>query len=102
MQTMEEDSIMDFFSSEGYITFDKEAICTTKDLYEAYEIWDERNSVKPRTENSFARDVKQRAPKLGIEYLKNAAFLDALIFLLALLKNMRMQYWCQSFHCYAG
>lgn len=70
---MEEDSIMDFFSSEGYITFDKEAICSTKDLYEAYEIWAERNSVKPRTENSFARDVKQRAPKLGIEYLKNAA-----------------------------
>ncbi len=64
---------MDFFSSEGYITFDKEAICSTKDLYEAYEIWAERNSVKPRTENSFARDVKQRAPKLGIEYLKNAA-----------------------------
>lgn len=70
---MEEDSIMDFFSSKGYITFDKEAICSTKDLYEAYEIWVERNSVKPRTENSFARDVKQRAPKLGIEYLKNAA-----------------------------
>ena len=70
---MEEDSIMNFFTSEGYITFDKEAICSTKNLYEAYEIWAERNSVKPRTENSFARDVKQRAPKLGIEYLKNAA-----------------------------
>ena len=44
-----------------------EDICSTKDLYEAYEIWAERNSVKPRTENSFARDVKQRAPKLGMQ-----------------------------------
>ena len=41
-----------------------EDICSTKDLYEAYEIRAERNSVKPRTENSFARDLKQRAPSL--------------------------------------
>ena len=35
----EEDSILDFFESEGYITFDKNAIATTKELYEAYCLW---------------------------------------------------------------
>ncbi len=69
----DEDSIMDFFESEGYVTFDSDAICITKDLYEAYLMWADGNAIKPRSESSFSREVKQRAGKLGIEYLKNAA-----------------------------
>lgn len=69
----DEDSILDFFESEGYISFKEEALCTTKDLYEAYMLWASENLVKPRSENSFSREVKQRASKLGITYLKNVS-----------------------------
>ncbi|PHU40453.1 DNA primase [Pseudobutyrivibrio ruminis] len=69
---IDEDSIMDFFESEGYIEFSPEAIATTKDLYEAYTMWGTDNLVKIRSENSFSREMKQRANKLGITYLKNA------------------------------
>lgn len=69
----EEDSIMDFFLSEGYITFDKDAACTTKDLYQAYRDYGEDNVVKVRSETSFSKEVRQLAPKLGIEYMKNVS-----------------------------
>ena len=69
----DEDSILDFFESQGYISFKEDAICTTKDLYEAYLLWASENLIKPRSENSFSREVKQRASKLGITYLKNAS-----------------------------
>ena len=69
----DEDSIMDFFESEGYFTLDEAALCSTKDLYDAYLLWASDNLVKPRSESSFAREVKQRAGKLGIEYCKNVS-----------------------------
>ncbi len=69
----DEDSIMDFFESEGYITYDKKALCSTKELYEAYQLWADENLVRARSESSFSREVKQRAHKLGIEYLKNVS-----------------------------
>ena len=73
---IDEDSIMDFFESTGYIAFDEKAVTTTKDLYEAYEMWGRDNLIKVRSENSFSKEVKQRAPKLGITYMKNASFDD--------------------------
>ena len=73
---IDEDSIMDFFESTGYIAFDEKAVTTTKDLYEAYEMWGRDNLIKIRSENSFSKEVKQRAPKLGITYMKNASFDD--------------------------
>ena len=69
----EEDSILDFFESEGYITFDKNAIATTKELYEAYCLWGNDNLIKIRSESSFSKELRQRADKLGIIYLKNAS-----------------------------
>ena len=69
----DEDSIMDFFLSEGYITFDKDAVCTTKDLYQAYKDYGEDNVVKIRSETSFSKELRQIAPKLGIEYVKNVS-----------------------------
>ncbi len=69
----DEDSIMDFFESDGYIVFDENAITTTKDLYEAYRRWGEDNLVKIRSESSFSKEVRQRADKLGITYMKNAS-----------------------------
>ncbi|SFC91704.1 virus D5 protein-like [Butyrivibrio sp. YAB3001] len=64
---------MDFFESDGYIVFDENAITTTKYLYEAYRRWGEDNLVKIRSESSFSKEVRQRADKLGITYMKNAS-----------------------------
>ena len=69
----EEDSILDFFESEGYISFDEHAIATTKELYEAYCLWGNDNLIKIRSESSFSKELRQRADKLGIIYLKNAS-----------------------------
>ena len=69
----EEDSILDFFESEGYITFDKNAIATTKELYETYCLWGNDNLIKIRSESSFSKELRQRADKLGLIYLKNAS-----------------------------
>lgn len=69
----EEDSILDFFESEGYITFDKNSIATTKELYEAYCLWGNDNLIKIRSESSFSKELRQRADKLGLIYLKNAS-----------------------------
>lgn len=68
----DEDSIMDFFESDGYIAFDEKAITTTKDLYEAYRRWGDDNVIKIRSESSFSKELRQRAEKLGITYMKNA------------------------------
>ena len=73
---IDEDSIMDFFESSGYIAFSPTALVTTKDLYDAYQMWGGDNLVKTRSENSFSREVKQRANKLGITYLKNVSMDD--------------------------
>ncbi|SFU96360.1 DNA primase family protein [Butyrivibrio sp. M55] len=69
----EEDSILDFFESEGYISFDEPAIATTKELYEAYCLWGNDNLIKIRSESSFSKELRQRADKLGLIYLKNAS-----------------------------
>ena len=69
----EEDSILDFFESEGYISFDEPAIATTTELYEAYCLWGNDNLIKIRSESSFSKELRQRADKLGLKYLKNAS-----------------------------
>ena len=67
----DEDSILDFFESEGYISFDPEALCTTKDLYDAYKLWCMDNLANIRSETSFSKEFKDHASKLGITYIKN-------------------------------
>ena len=67
----DEDSILDFFESEGYISFEPDALCTTKDLYDAYKLWCMDNLAKIRSETSFSKEFKDHAPKLGITYIKN-------------------------------
>lgn len=69
----EEDSIMDFLESDGYISFDEKAECTTRDLYEAYRLWGEDNLIKVRSETSFSKELRLRADKLGIVYMKNVS-----------------------------
>ncbi len=68
----DEDSILDFFESDGYIRFKRKAISTTKELYLTYSKWCEDNLIKPRSTNTFAKELKQRKEKLGLEYLSRA------------------------------
>ena len=67
----DEDSILDFLESEGYIAYAPEAMCTTKDFYDAYKLWCEDNLAKIRSETSFSKEVKELSRKFGITYLKN-------------------------------
>lgn len=67
----DEDSILDFLESEGYIAYAPEAMCTTKDFYDAYTLWCEDNLAKIRSETSFSKEVKELSRKFGITYLKN-------------------------------
>ena len=67
----DEDNIMDFLDSVGYIRFDPDALCTTKDFYNAYKLWCEDNVSKPRSEISFSKEMKDRANKYGIAYVKH-------------------------------
>ena len=72
----DEDSILDFLESDGYIEFDPEAECTTKDLYDAYYSWCQDNLIKPRSETSFSKAIRERASRLGITYVKNITLSD--------------------------
>ena len=67
----EEDSILDFLESEGYIAFSPSAMCTTRNFYDAYRLWCDDNLIKPRSETSFSKEIKDHAGKLGIVYVKN-------------------------------
>ncbi len=67
----DEDNIMDFLDSVGYIRFDPDALCTTKDFYNAYKLWCEDNVSKPRSEISFSKEMKERSRKYGIAYVKH-------------------------------
>lgn len=67
----DEDSILDFLESEGYIAYAPEAMCTTKDFYDAYKLWCEDNLAKIRSETSFSKEVKELSRKYNIAYVKN-------------------------------
>ena len=67
----DEDSILDFLESEGYIAYAPEAMCTSKDFYDAYKLWCEDNLAKIRSETSFSKEVKELSRKYNIAYVKN-------------------------------
>ena len=62
---------LDFLESEGYIAYAPEAMCTTKDFYDAYKLWCEDNLAKIRSETSFSKEVKELSRKYNIAYVKN-------------------------------
>lgn len=67
----EDNNILEFLESKGYIMFEKGTTATSKSLYVAYIMWCKDNAEKPFSERTFSAHLKQNAKKLGIEYDKN-------------------------------
>ena len=67
----EDDNIIDFFDSDGYLLFQPDAEIPTKDLYDIYLEWCEDNGEKPRVMSSFSKFLKINADKYGLVYDKN-------------------------------
>lgn len=66
-----DDNILDFFDSDGYLLFQKDAEIPTKELYDIYMEWCEDNGEKPRVLNSFSKFLRENADKYGLVYDKN-------------------------------
>ena len=67
----EDNNIIEFIESKGYIRFEANTTATSKALYASYIIWCSDNAEKPFSERTFATFFKNNAAKLGITYDKN-------------------------------
>ena len=67
----DDDNILSFLESTGYIRLEKGTHATSKDLYIAYCRWCNDNLDVPVSERSFARRFKERASDYGMTYDKN-------------------------------
>ncbi|MEE1039127.1 MAG: phage/plasmid primase, P4 family [Lachnospiraceae bacterium] len=67
----EDNNILSFFDSTGYIRFEKNTFALSRDLYTAYQKWCEDNLEKPYSMTTFSRQLKQSAESLRLNYDKN-------------------------------
>ena len=67
----DDDNILSFLESTGYIGLEKGTYATSKDLYVAYCRWCNDNLDVPVSERSFARRFKERSVDYGMTYDKN-------------------------------
>jgi putative DNA primase/helicase len=67
----EDNNVQAFLESTGYFVFDPDAKCSTKDLYDAYQMWCYDNVEKPRTSNTFSKYIREHAEELNVEGNKN-------------------------------
>lgn len=67
----DDDNILSFLESTGYIGLEKGTHATSKDLYVAYCRWCNDNLDVPVSERSFARRFKERSADYGMTYDKN-------------------------------
>ena len=67
----DDDNILSFLESTGYIRLEKGTHATSKDLYIAYCRWCNDNLDVPVSERSFARRFKERSSDYGMTYDKN-------------------------------
>ena len=67
----EDDNIIEFLENEGYLYFGSEVMITFKELYDIYLEWCDDNGEKPRSQITFAKSLKSKAERYGIEYDKN-------------------------------
>ena len=75
-QIMEEirrndNSMIDFYESTGYIMFEVNTHATTRQLFNAYRCWCEDNALTPLSERTFANQLRTDEKRLGISYTKN-------------------------------
>lgn len=68
---MEDNNLLQFMESEGYIMFQKNTELTTKELYDIYSQWCDDNLEKPRAVSAFSRWLGDHANEYGLEKSKN-------------------------------
>ena len=66
-----ENNIISFMNSDGYIRREKDTYASSRQLYFAYRRWCEDNLEKPRAENTFKKYLNENAETLELSYDKN-------------------------------
>ena len=67
----ENNNIVSFLASSGYIKFGKNLVATSKSLYSSYSDWCYDNAEKPMAQVSFFKYLGEHASELSIEPVKN-------------------------------
>lgn len=70
-QIYDDNNIIGFLNSTGYISFEASARCTTAKLYAAYKRWCLDNAEKPMASSTFSKYLHKNAKELGIVENKN-------------------------------
>lgn len=66
----EDNNVIDFLESDGYLVFEADGRSTCKALYEAYIEWCKDNIKKPFIEKTFVSGLKSLSSKYGITYME--------------------------------
>ena len=69
-------NVLEFLESEGYIRFQAEASASSKELYESYRLWCEENSMTALKNRSFSDAMIAVQAKYNLEHcntIKNSA-----------------------------
>ena len=66
-----ENNIISFLNSSGYVRREKATYASSRQLYIAYRKWCDDNLEKPRAENTFKKYLNENARSLGLTYDKN-------------------------------
>lgn len=67
----EDNNVISFLESEGYIRFEQGTHATSRELFEAYRRWCRDNVEKPLAERTFTGYLKRNESKLGISHTQN-------------------------------
>ena len=67
----DDDSVLSFLKSKGYVGFEENSYASSSKLYRAYLKWCEENLEAPVTGRNFSRRMKERSEQFGFRYDKN-------------------------------
>lgn len=67
----DQNNVVSFMDSTGYIRFGQERCITAKRLYELYRLWCEDNAVKALSQRSFSAYLINHQHQYGISYTTN-------------------------------
>jgi len=67
----ENNNILDFIQSSGYIRFDPEARITSAFLYDCYRRWCEDNTCRPFSAQRLVSELREHSAELGLTYSNN-------------------------------
>lgn len=67
----ENNNVLQFLESEGYIEFKSDSQASSKLIYEAYVLFCEDNAIKPVATRTLLTEITQNATRLGIKPTNN-------------------------------